>query len=178
MESTLVKTNHKNSIHEHVPNYCCFIFVCTYDSTQHVLWHDVSINCVENMIKELNKLSYKCINKMKHNEEMKMDIKDVMKAKYQTSCHICNKAFKADDVKCRDHDHRTGEFRGMAHQKCNINYYNNFYLPIVFHNLRGHDGHFIIKKAYDIVKAMDKEPNIHVIPNSYEKFMSFDIGHY
>ena len=23
---------------------------------------------------------------------------------------------------------------------------------------------------------MDKEPNIHVIPNSYEKFMSFDIG--
>ena len=24
---------------------------------------------------------------------------------------------------------------------------------------------------------MDKEPNIHVIPNSYEKLMSFDIGH-
>ena len=67
----------------------------------------------------------------------------------------------------------------MPFQKCNINYYyNNFYLPIVFHNLRGYDGHFTIKKAYDIIKAMDKEPNIHVIPNSYEKFMSFDIGHY
>ena len=64
----------------------------------------------------------------------------------------------------------------MAHTKCNINYYNNFYLPTVFHNLRGYDGHFIIKKAYDIVKAMDITPNIHVIPNSYEKFMSFDIG--
>ena len=64
-----------------------------------------------------------------------------------------------------------------VHPKCNINYYNNLFLPIVFHNLRGYDGHFIIKKAYDIVKAMNKEPNIHVIPNSYEKFMSFDIGH-
>ena len=51
MESTLVKTNHKNNIHEHVPNSCCFYFVCTYDDTQNVLWEDVSINCVENMIK-------------------------------------------------------------------------------------------------------------------------------
>ena len=72
MESTLVKTNHDKNIHEHVPNSCCFYFVCTYDSTQNVFWSDVSINCVENMIKELNKLAFKCIDKMKHNEEMKM----------------------------------------------------------------------------------------------------------
>ena len=70
MESILVKHKHKNNIHEHVPNSCCFDFGCTYDPTQNVLWHDVSINCVENMIKELNKLAYKCMNKMKHNEEM------------------------------------------------------------------------------------------------------------
>ena len=113
---------------------------------------------------------------MKHNEEMVMDARDIEKSKKQRTCHICNKRFTDKDVKCRYHDHRTGKFRGMAHQKCNINYYNNFYLPIVFHNLRGYDGHFIIKKAYDIIKAMDKEPNIHVIPNSYEKFMSFGIG--
>ena len=47
----------------------------------------------------------------------------------------------------------------------------------MFHNSRGYDRHFILKKAYEIVNAMDKEPNIHVIPNSYEKFKSFDIGH-
>ena len=176
MECTLEKTNNINNIHNHIPNSCCFYFVCTYDSTQNVLWHDIGNNCVENMILELNKLSYNCINKMKHNEEMIMNENDMKKAKTQRKCHICNNCFKPDEVKCRDHDHRTGEFRGMAHKKCNINYYNNFYLPIVFHNLRGYDGHFIIKKAYDIIKKMDKEPNIHVIPNSYEKFMSFDIG--
>ena len=54
MESTLVKTDHKKNIHEHVPNSCSFYFVCIYDSTQNVFWNDVSINCVENMIKELN----------------------------------------------------------------------------------------------------------------------------
>ena len=47
MESTLIPTDHKNNIHDHFPNSCCFKFVCTYDSTQNKLWHDVSINCVE-----------------------------------------------------------------------------------------------------------------------------------
>ena len=76
-ESTLVKTDHKHNIHEHVPNSCCFCFVCTYDSTQNVLWHDVSINCVENMIKELHKLAFIGIEEMKHNEKMVMNEKDV-----------------------------------------------------------------------------------------------------
>ena len=65
MESTLIKTDHENNIHDHVPNSCSFYFVCTYDSTQNKYWQDVSINCVENMIKELNRLAYNCINKMK-----------------------------------------------------------------------------------------------------------------
>ena len=63
------------------------------------------------------------------------------------------------------------------HIKCNISN-SNIFLPLVFHNLRGYDGHFIVRKACDMIKDMDKEPNIHVIPNSYEKFMSFDIGNF
>ena len=55
--------------------------------------------------------------------------------------------------------------------RSNINYFSNRYLPIVFHNLRGYDGHLIIKEAYELDKR-----NISAIPNSYEKFMSFKIG--
>ena len=36
----------------------------------------------------------------------------------------------------RDHDDRIGKFRGACHNKFNINYYTNRYLPVVFHNLR------------------------------------------
>ena len=44
-----------------------------------------------------------------------------------TVCYLCNKAFGKDHglLKVRDHDHRTGAYRGAAHQKCNINYGSN-----------------------------------------------------
>ena len=58
MESTLVKTDHKKNIHEHVPKSCSLYFACTYDSTQNVFWNDVSINCVENMIKGVKQISF------------------------------------------------------------------------------------------------------------------------
>ena len=91
---------------------------------------------------------------------------------------MCGCEFKDNKDKVRDHDHRTGKFRGAAHNKCNINYFSNRYLPIVFHNLRGYDSHLIIKKAYDIaeLKLFEHKPQFKVIPNSTEKFMSFDIG--
>ena len=88
-----------------------------------------------------------------------------------TTCHICNKQFKSKDVKVRDHDHETGAYRGVAHNKCNINYFSNRYLPVVFHNLKGYDSHLIIKEAYKL-----KSGDISVIPNNFEKFMSFKIG--
>ena len=67
------------------------------------------------------------------------------------------------------------EILGAAHNKCNINYYTNIYLPVVAHNLRGYDSHFIIRKAHQTNKELGNK-NISVIPNSYEKFMSFTIG--
>jgi hypothetical protein len=46
---------------------------------------------------------------------------------------------------------------------------------VVFHNLKGYDSHMIIKKAYEINNQLGNK-SIDVIPNSYEKFMSFSIG--
>ncbi len=57
---------------------------------------------------------------------------------------------------------------GAAHQKCNITYFCNRYIPVVFHNLRGYDGHFIIKQAHEIISEINN-PIITAIPNSYEK---------
>ena len=136
------------------------------------------------------KIAEECIAKMRVNTEMELTRDDKSDFYNSTSCHICGCEFKDNDPlgrnpsahvvrhepRVRDHDHRTGKYRGAAHSKCNINYFANRYLPIVMHNLKGYDGHRVIKKAYKIMQNLDSNTNISAIPNSYEKFMSINIG--
>ena len=165
-------------MHKHVVNSCCYYFVCTYDSSKNKMWYSTDPGCIEQMVMSLYQLSQECILEMRKNQEMEMTREDkniFFKAK---NCCVCGGEFKDDKDKVRDHDHRTGKFRGAAHNKCNINYFSNRYLPVVFHNLRGYDSHVIIKKAYDIaeMRLFEHKPQFKVIPNSTEMFMSFDIG--
>lgn len=64
-----------------------------------------------------------------------------------TSCTICTKSFESSDKKVRDHCHITGNKRfGAAHWKCNLNYKDTNFIPIIFHNLTGYDYHLFIKQ--------------------------------
>ena len=178
-ESTLQKTNEtackSEKIHRHVTNSCCYYFVCTFDSSRNYIKTFEGENCVEDMIVELKELADTCVLEMRKNQEMKLTPEDKLDFENATTCSICGECFTEGEMTCRDHDHRTGKYRGATHAKCNINYFCNRYLPVVFHNLKGYDSHFIIRKAYDIAKRMG-HPKISAIPNSYEKFMSFEIG--
>ena len=53
----------------------------------------------------------------------------------------------------------TGKFRGAAHWNCNINIQLTKKVPVIFHNLRGHDIHLIVNELgkFDV--------RISVIPN-------------
>eukprot|EP00732_Lithocolla_globosa_P001284 Lithocolla_globosa_v1_NODE_613_length_3597_cov_230.357506.p2 type:complete len:315 gc:universal NODE_613_length_3597_cov_230.357506:782-1726(+) len=70
------------------------------------------------------------------------------------------------DLKVRDHCHVTGKFRGASCYKCNLKARTPRNVPIVFHNLKGYDGHLIIKNL----------KKYYGIPNTEEKYMSFTIG--
>ena len=74
------------------------------------------------------------------------DQKDFQSA---TKCHICEqKLFKDKEtgkiLKVRDHCHFTGEYRGAAHNECNLKFKKPLILPVIFHNLQGYDSHLFI----------------------------------
>ena len=162
-------------LHEHRPNSCCYYSMCSFDSSRNELKVFQGENCVRDMIIEMYNKNEELLKEMRHNEQMKLSKQDEFDFKNAACCSICNQDFIEGDIKCRDHDHRTGNYRGATHQKCNINYFCNRFTPVVFHNLRGYDSHFIIKQAHSILKEIGN-PKIDAIPNSYEKFMSFNIG--
>jgi hypothetical protein len=78
--------------------------------------------------------------------------------------------FTEADPKVLDHCHITGKYRGAAHNSCNLNVKLTGKIPVVFHNLRGYDSHFIMQE----VNGLDE--SINVIANNMEKYMSFTIG--
>ena len=84
------------------------------------------------------------------------------------TCWICEKLIDNDDEKVRDHCHITGKFRGAAHWNCNINFQLTKKVPVIFHNLRGYDNHYLI---FCVLNKFDV--NIDVIPNNLEKYMTF-----
>ena len=50
-----------------------------------------------------------------------------------------------EHCKVRDHCHFTGEYRGAAHGKSDLNYSIPKGIPLVFHNGSNYDYHFIRK---------------------------------
>jgi len=84
-----------------------------------------------------------------------------------TICHICNKPLEDDRV--LDHDHLTGQFRGVAHRQCNILYRKPNFIPVFIHNLSGYDTHLFIKMF-----GLNNE-EIQVIPNNEERYISYTV---
>ena len=80
-------------------------------------------------------------------------------------CHICKRILLKDKV--RDHCHFTGQYRGAAHNKCNLMCKKPRVLPVIFHNLQGYDAHLFIKQLACL------EGNLNCIPSTEEKYISF-----
>jgi len=84
-----------------------------------------------------------------------------------TRCYICNAPFTSNDPAVVDHNHLTGEVRGIAHQSCNVNYnLSHSFVPVFIHNMRGYDEKFLIPEL-----ATYQDWEISPLANSSEKFM-------
>ena len=92
-------------------------------------------------------------------------------------------------MRIRDHCHIAGKFRGSAHQECNLKLRikpEDIKIPIIFHNLRGYDSHFIMQKigqiaknhAYKNKEGEEQHLKINAIPSNMEKYMVFMLGNH
>ena len=138
----------------------------------------------------LDEVKYcKKVAKKEFNKPLRMTKEDEKEFQKAKECHICNKKYINEDIKVRDHCHITGKYRGSAHQECNLKLTVNpeeVKIPVIFHNLRGYDSHFIMQEigaivknhAYTNKKGEKCQININAIPNNMEKYMAFMLGNH
>jgi hypothetical protein len=77
------------------------------------------------------------------------------------ACVACNKPFSDLDPKIMHHNHRTGKFIAALCNGCNLQIKNredNFFVPVVFHNLKNYDVHHIFRHfSKSIAAKYDKK---------------------
>ena len=142
---------------------------------------------MENMLEEVNW----CKSKMKKhfNKPLKMPKENETDFQKATKCYICDIKYTDKDIHVRDDCHITGKFRGSAHQDCNLKLQmkpDNIKIPVILHNLRGYDSHFIMqqigeiakKHAYKNKRGEECHMNINCIPNNMEKYLAFMLGNH
>ena len=102
---------------------------------------------------------------------MRMTREDWLAFRTAETCHVCDKPLEGDSL--RGHCHITGEYRGAAHNACNLKVRINSQttsILVVFHNLRGYDSHMLMQTISKV------EDRLSCIPNNTEKYISFFLG--
>jgi hypothetical protein len=104
----------------------------------------------------------RCRHEVNNIFKKKMIITPKQEREFQEAkdCSICGEELGEDRV--RDHCHVTGDYRGAAHNMCNLKYRITWKVPVVFHNLRGYDSHLIMQEIGKF------KMEVNVIPNNME----------
>jgi hypothetical protein len=133
---------------------------------------DTINNFIKTLIEEGKKLNELFLKRLEKFNKPQLNKDELLKFEQSKKCHLCKKEFTKDDKKVRDqlkllgpkvrdHCHITGEFRGAAHQSCNLNVRTSLKIPVFFHNGSGYDFKHFIRKLHKIDK------NLKIISQTY-----------
>ena len=87
------------------------------------------------------------------------------------TCHVCDKPLQGDSV--RDHCHITEEYRGAAHNTCNLKIRLNpktTSILVLLHDLRSYNSHLLMQAISKVAGRVS------CILNSTKKYISFSLG--
>ena len=125
-----------------------------------------SDNVAEIFVLKLAKVTQKLYDDFyRHPKPLRLTKEEQVSFDKAETCHICSKELKDDKV--RDHCHFTGEYRGAAHNSCNLHCRKPLILPVIFHNLQGYDAHLFIKQLSGL------KGELNCISSTEEKYVSF-----
>jgi hypothetical protein len=172
------KTESTAKYQKHVPSGFCFKIVSSHEmyNKPAVIYRGQDV--VETFLNSLIQEEREIIEILKQIVPMKISADQEKDFQAAMICHICGKILGSDRV--RDHDHLTGHFRGAAHNACNLNFRfskendakkDSYFIPVIFHNLRGYDSHLIMESI-----GKFKEKRLTCLPNNFEKYISFSLG--
>ena len=153
---------------------------------------DCMINSLNYILEIYEKAQY-----IIHTTNIKMKITDDQEKEFKksTHCYLCLQKFfdendecykgkedkknkdKINKSKVRDHDHLNGLYRGPTHNECNLtnNVKKYFKLPVIAHNMKGYDSHFIFQQLGKLKRSNGIDYDISGIPLTIEKYLSFNI---
>ncbi|XP_070529634.1 uncharacterized protein [Cardiocondyla obscurior] len=142
---------------------------CSFDESLSRYEYYRGLDCIEWFVEQLVKLAHRVETIILKTVPMET-LSNAQREEHEnaTVCHVCESPFAVDEKRVRDHCHMTGRYRGPAHSKCNLQYRDTRYIPVVFHNLSGYDAHFVIK---EITTAY--EGKVDLLPITKEKYISF-----
>ena len=167
---------------KHVP--CSFSIVTksefkNYKEETIVYCNENPDNVTQTFIKELSRIHADMMKCYEENQ-YPIDMSEEDEVNFLTSkhCHICQRTLDWShpiNYPVRDHDHtkKTSNFRGAAHNFCNINFFERTKkVPAFCHNLKGYDLNLFL---LDLVKTVEKTE---VIPENIEKFKAIITENY
>ena len=158
-----------NKVNQHRPSGWCVYSKFAYGEVKDSLKIYRRKDCVKKFCDYVKREAHR-LHHMFHEKPMTpLSIKQWMRYEKSTIRHICYKSFNEKNRKVRDHCHYTGLYRGPAHLICNLMYRIPSYIPVVFHNLSGYDGHLFIKELGKHSSEME------VIGKNKEDYISFSI---
>ena len=155
--------------------------VCSYDSTysKNVKLYrgeNAAYKFIERMLKEVEYCQDIVVKNF--NQPLRITKEEKSEFMMTNSCHICGESYKHRNEGFKDYSQFTGRYKGSAHKECMLKNRigpDNLKIPVVFHNLRGYDGHFIMQ---NIGKIVNEKGNLKIgaIPNNMEKYIGFTSG--
>ena len=160
------KSNTQRTQHHEACSYCYIVVRCDGQTEPPVEYR--SLDAAEHLLKLLQEEENKIKGMLADPKAMRMTREDWLAFRTAETCHVCDKPLESDSV--RDHCHITGEYRGAAHNACNLKLRLNTSIPVVFHNLRGYVSHLLMQAISKV------EGRVSCIPNNMEKYIFFSLG--